>query len=193
MIFKAAEDFKKRTLSALPSLLEKVAYICSLQTGSGGYMHWGFMRAYGNRPTQDAIYAAHMETALALSHAPVREIYQEYQEAVARSGSVADILRPGLIRAESAGQRRRNSFGSLTSASGFCCCSRSSGAYHSPSRIATPTTWPTTSASCGCLSMRAGTGGKRMGLQHNLATPHGAPAAHMTIAGFHQINRALQL
>jgi hypothetical protein len=94
MIFKAAEDFKKRTLNALPSLLEKVAYICSLQTGTGGYMHWGFTRAYGNRPTQDAIYAAHMETALALSHAPVREIYQEYQEALTRSGAAADILNP---------------------------------------------------------------------------------------------------
>jgi hypothetical protein len=57
-------------------------------------MHWGFTRAYGNRPTQDAIYAAHMETALALSHTPVREIYQEYQEAVTRSGSAADILNP---------------------------------------------------------------------------------------------------
>jgi hypothetical protein len=57
-------------------------------------MHWGFMRAYGNRPTQDAIYAAHMETALALSHAPVREIYQEYQEALTRSGAAADILNP---------------------------------------------------------------------------------------------------
>jgi len=94
MIFKAAEDFKKRTLNALPSLLEKVAYICSLQTGSGGYMHWGFARAYGNRPTQDAIYAAHMETSLALSHAPVREIYQAYQEAMARSGATVDILNP---------------------------------------------------------------------------------------------------
>ncbi len=57
-------------------------------------MHWGFARAYGNRPTQDAIYAAHMETALALSHAPVREIYQEYQEAITRSGAAADILNP---------------------------------------------------------------------------------------------------
>ena len=87
MMLKAAEDFKKRTLSALPTLLEKLAYICSLQTGSGGYLHWGFSRAYGNRPTQEAIYAAHMETALALSHVPVREIFQEYQAAIARSGS----------------------------------------------------------------------------------------------------------
>src|ERR1700760_2212871 len=87
MILKAAEDFKRRTLSALPTLLEKVAYICSLQTGSGGYLHWGFSRAYGNRPTQEAIYAAHMETSLALSHIPVREIYQEYKEALERTGN----------------------------------------------------------------------------------------------------------
>jgi hypothetical protein len=94
MMLKAAEDFKKRTLGALPTILEKLAYICSLQTGSGGYMHWGFARAYGNRPTQDAIYAAHLETAQALSQVPVREIYQEYQSAIARSGSVKDILEP---------------------------------------------------------------------------------------------------
>lgn len=93
MIFKAAEDFKKRTLNALPTLVEKVAYICSLQTGSGGYVHWGFARAFGNRPTQEAIYAAHMETALVLVQAPVREIYKEYQEAVMRSGS-SEFLDP---------------------------------------------------------------------------------------------------
>jgi|ERR1051326_1802364 hypothetical protein len=93
MIFKAAEDFKKRTLAALPSLVEKVAYICSLQTGSGGYVHWGFTRAFGNRPTQDAIYAAHMETALELVQVPLREIYKEYQEAQARSCST-EFLNP---------------------------------------------------------------------------------------------------
>jgi len=93
MIFKAAEDFKKRTLSALPTLLEKVAYICSLQTGGGGYVHWGFARAFGNRPTQEAIYAAHMEASVELVQVPVREIYQEYQEALARAGST-EMLDP---------------------------------------------------------------------------------------------------
>jgi len=93
-MLKAAEDFKMRTLSALPTLLEKLAYICSLQTGNGSYLHWGFARAYGNRPTQDAIYASHMETAVAMTHVPVREIYQEYQAAVARSGSLQEILKP---------------------------------------------------------------------------------------------------
>lgn len=93
MILKAAEDFKKRTLSALPTLLEKLAYICSLQTGSGGYLHWGFSRAYGNRPTQEAIYAAHMETSVALTHVPVREIFEEYKQAISRSG-VPEVLSP---------------------------------------------------------------------------------------------------
>jgi hypothetical protein len=93
MILKAAEDFKKRTLAALPSLVEKVAYICSLQTGTGGYVHWGFTRAFGNRPTQEAIYAAHMETAIDLVQIPVQEIYKEYQEAVTRSGN-AEFLDP---------------------------------------------------------------------------------------------------
>ena len=93
MIFKAAEDFKKRTLGALPTLVEKVAYICSLQTGSGGYVHWGFTRAFGARPTQEAIYAAHMETSVNLVRLPVQEIYKEYQEAMARSG-VPEFLNP---------------------------------------------------------------------------------------------------
>jgi hypothetical protein len=94
MILKAAEDFKKRTLGALPTLLEKLAYICSLQTSTGGYLHWGFARAYGNRPTQEAIYAAHMETAQALSHVPVREIYEEYKEAITRTGSQEGPISP---------------------------------------------------------------------------------------------------
>ena len=93
MNLTAAEDFKKRSLGALPTLLERLAYICSLQTGSGGYVHWGFTRAFGNRPTQEAIYAAHMETSLELVHVPVREIYKEYLEGMTRSGS-AEFLNP---------------------------------------------------------------------------------------------------
>ncbi len=89
----ASEDFKKRTLGALPSLVEKVAYICSLQSSAGGYIHWGFNRTYGERPTQDAIYAAHMETSSQLVHVPIREIYEEYKEATVHSVA-APILDP---------------------------------------------------------------------------------------------------
>jgi hypothetical protein len=51
----AAEDFKERSLRALPTLLERLAYICSLQNESGSYEHWGLSRVFGNRLAQDAI------------------------------------------------------------------------------------------------------------------------------------------
>lgn len=80
----AAEDFKERSLRALPTLLERLAYICSLQTEGGSYEHWGLTRVFGNRLAQDAILGAHTEAAMELIRVPLREIYQEYQEAVAR-------------------------------------------------------------------------------------------------------------
>ena len=80
----ASEDFKRRTLSVLPTLLERLAYICSLQTEYGTYEHWGLNRAFGERLAQDAILRAHTETSLELIRVPVREIYQEFREAVAR-------------------------------------------------------------------------------------------------------------
>ncbi len=81
----AVEDFKERSLRALPTLLERLAYICSLQTPSGSYEHWGLSRVFGNRLAQDAILRAHTETAIELVRVPMREIYQEYQEAVGRA------------------------------------------------------------------------------------------------------------
>lgn len=89
----AAEDFKERSLRALPTLLERLAYICSLQTEGGSYEHWGLNRVFGNRLAQDAILRAHTEAAMELIHVPLREIYQEYQEAVARPEG-PQVLRP---------------------------------------------------------------------------------------------------
>ena len=80
----AAEDFKERSLGALPTLLERLAYICSLQTESGFYEHWGLSRVFGSRLAQNAILRAHTETATKLISLPMRELYQEYQEALAR-------------------------------------------------------------------------------------------------------------
>lgn len=80
----AGEDFKKRSLSALPTLLERLAYICSLQTDTGTYEHWGLSRTFGNNLAQDAILRAHTETAMELIRVPIREIYREYQDAVRR-------------------------------------------------------------------------------------------------------------
>lgn len=85
MLLKAKEDFKERSLGALPTLLERLAYICSLQTLEGEYRHWGMARTHGPRLAQDAILTAHVETAMELIQSPIREIYKEYQEAVGRT------------------------------------------------------------------------------------------------------------
>lgn len=93
MMYQAAENFKQRTLSALPTLLERLAYICSLQMPDGQYRHWGLTRAYGQRSAQDAIRAAHEEIAVAMVGSPVREIYQEYQQAIGREDG-PEVLKP---------------------------------------------------------------------------------------------------
>ncbi len=93
MTLSAIEDFKQRSLRALPTLLERLAYICSLQTENGFYEHWGLTRVFGNRLAQDAILRAHTETAMELIRVPIREIYQEYQEALARPDG-PQVLRP---------------------------------------------------------------------------------------------------
>ena len=93
MIYKAAENFKQRTLSTLPTLLERLAYICSLQMPDGQYRHWGLTRAFGARQAQDAIRAAHAEIAMAMAESPVREVYREYQEAVGRDDG-PEVLKP---------------------------------------------------------------------------------------------------
>jgi hypothetical protein len=93
MIYRAAENFKERTLSAMPTLLERLAYICSLQMPDGQYRHWGLTRTFGARPAQEAIRSTHAELAVALVQSPVREIYREFQEAVGRDNG-PEIIDP---------------------------------------------------------------------------------------------------
>ena len=80
----ALDDFKRRTLSVLPTLLERLSYICSLQNEDGYYDHWGLNRLFGTRGALEAILRAHTETAFELIRVPLREIYDEYQQAVSR-------------------------------------------------------------------------------------------------------------
>jgi|SRR5205807_9349327 len=93
MILDATDDFKKRTLSALPTLLEKLAYICSLQTEDGGYAHWGMTRLFGHRSARKAIESAHSATATELISIPIQSIYDQFLTAIERPES-AELLRP---------------------------------------------------------------------------------------------------
>lgn len=80
MLLNIAEDFKRYTLSALPTLLEKMAYISSLQDSNGRYRHWGLSRLFGDHRAQKGISAVHSELAMNLIRVPMRTIYREYSD-----------------------------------------------------------------------------------------------------------------
>lgn len=100
MIFDAKDDFKRRTLSALPTLLEKLAYICSLQTKVGDYQHWGMSRVFGQESATKAIQSAHSETASALISVPLKDIYDQFLEAVDRPQS-SELVNPESLALKS--------------------------------------------------------------------------------------------
>jgi len=80
MLLNVAENFKRYTLKALPTLLAKIAYISSLQNSEGRYRHWGLSRLFGDQRAQKGIAAVHSELAMNLIRVPIRSIYQEYSE-----------------------------------------------------------------------------------------------------------------
>ncbi len=93
MISNPTDDFKKNTLRALPTLVEKLAYICSLQTKDGTYKHWGLSRVFGEKKAHQALEALHAEFATELTHLPIREIYEEYERA-SRQSANPQLLNP---------------------------------------------------------------------------------------------------
>lgn len=80
MLFNVAEDFKRYTLKALPTLLEKMAYISSLQNNDGRYRHWGLSRLFGDHRAQKGISAVHSELAMNLIRVPIRNLYHDYSD-----------------------------------------------------------------------------------------------------------------
>ena len=81
MILNAAEDFKNRTLKALPSLLEKLAYVCSLRDKDGNYRHWGLNKSFGESKTNEAVAVVHAAMATEIVKTPIREVYRQFENA----------------------------------------------------------------------------------------------------------------
>lgn len=97
MISNPTDDFKKNTLRALPTLLEKLAYICSLQTEDGMYRHWGLSRVFGEKKAHQALQALHAEMATELTHLPIREIYDDYLRAAKQTPN-PQLLTPETLQ-----------------------------------------------------------------------------------------------
>jgi hypothetical protein len=93
MLLNVAEDFRKYTLRSLPTLLEKLAYISSLQSGEGRYVHWGLSKIFGDHRAQKAIRTVHSDLALELIRAPIHSLYREYCAATERTQQ-PELLKP---------------------------------------------------------------------------------------------------
>jgi hypothetical protein len=81
MLLSPNDDFKNRTLKALPSLLEKLIYACSLRNKDGTYKHWGLSRTFGQQKADGAVGQAHTEMTTEIIRTPLREVYQQFEDA----------------------------------------------------------------------------------------------------------------
>jgi hypothetical protein len=93
MLLAVAENFKKYTLEALPTLLEKIAYISSLQNENGSYTHWGLSRIFGEQKAQKAIQSAHSQLVLDALRSPIRSLCRQYEIALEETKH-PDLLNP---------------------------------------------------------------------------------------------------
>lgn len=79
-LFSASEDFARRTLSTIPGLLSRLAYITSLRDEQGNYHHWGLARTHGAAIAAEAMRLAHMEVLAEVLRTPLSELMREVED-----------------------------------------------------------------------------------------------------------------
>ncbi len=152
----ALDDVLKTTLAAVSGIIGKLEYIAGLRDGNKKYTHWGLQRLHGEEATQQALAEAHRLFFLNILRAPLRMLKEDLKQS-----SDAQQAAPHEY-AESLRTRWRFGAAFQFSAtrsfeSGFESGKDSTGR-QSPSLSAIPTTWPITSASCGCRKTLTCTG-----------------------------------
>ncbi len=58
-LFSALEDFMQRSLSALPTLWEKLQFVGDLREDGTDYRHWGLEQRFGEKAARAALAEAH--------------------------------------------------------------------------------------------------------------------------------------
>jgi hypothetical protein len=58
-LFTALEDFLHRSLSAFPTVWEKLCFVSELRGDNQRYEHWGLQQKYGESEAQTALADAH--------------------------------------------------------------------------------------------------------------------------------------
>jgi hypothetical protein len=80
-VFDAYEDFTSRTLSRIPSTLERLIYIASTRDyNSGLYHHEGLGARFNAAAAAKALEVAHLEAFHAVSLMPLRDLSEELEK-----------------------------------------------------------------------------------------------------------------
>ncbi|MCU1286604.1 MAG: hypothetical protein JWO13_2954 [Acidobacteriales bacterium] len=74
------ENFVKKTLSVVPGMWHKLAYLAALRKESGEYEHWGLSKRYGKEATGSALSSAHSGVFVDVLRKPVATLLEEVKE-----------------------------------------------------------------------------------------------------------------
>ncbi len=91
-LFSASEDFTRRTLSGVPGLLSRLAYIASLRDDKGSYRHWGLARTHGTAAATDAMCRAHLEALTEVLRTPLSQLMREVEDPQQVEPGVQQVL-----------------------------------------------------------------------------------------------------
>jgi len=79
-LLSASEDLARRTLSAIPGLLSRLAYLTSLRDDKGDYRHWGLAHTHGTATAAEALGRAHMEALAQVLRSPLPQLMRELED-----------------------------------------------------------------------------------------------------------------
>jgi hypothetical protein len=79
-LLSASEDFTRRTLSEIPGLLSRLAYVVRLRDKNGDYCHWGLARTHGTTAATEAMRRAHTELLTQVLRTPLPQLVRELED-----------------------------------------------------------------------------------------------------------------
>lgn len=94
MLLSPKENFKNRTLKALSSPLEKLAYVCSLRNPDGTYDHWGLKQLLGEAKANETIRGIHADLAAEATRTSIRELSRQYESSAGTQQKPLELIAP---------------------------------------------------------------------------------------------------
>lgn len=92
-VLSAFEDFAQRSLSALPTLWEKLRFVSSLRDEHASYRHWGLEQKHGEKRAQAAIAESHSQLCGELASTRLAELWVAADQAARRETlEVSELL-----------------------------------------------------------------------------------------------------